>query len=387
VGKPLFLHQRDAHDDFLAMMRNFDGRLGPAVVHCFTADRRELFDYLDRDWHIGITGWLCDERRGAHLRELVRHIPAGRLMIETDAPYLLPRTLRPLPKDRRNEPAFLSHIVEELARDRGEEVTLTAANATTATRAFFRLPDPAPRAAAPPDGTPWAPNKAFIWWDGERWTGADVPDFPLTSPPSEGVRPFIITQSGGGHFFAAEWLNEGPFPEHYEPMESPIDRNPMSPNNPQAFNNPIVRVFEQDRDSFGSNKDFPYAATTYRLTEHFHYWTTHARLNSIAQPEKFIEIGEILAGELGISAGDRVKVTSKRGYITAVAVVTKRLIPLEIDGRTVHQIGIPIHWGFKGVARKAHLTNTLTPFVGDGNTQTPEFKSFLVNVEKFGGTV
>lgn len=143
VGKPLFLHQRDAHDDFLAMMRNFDGRLGPAVVHCFTADRRELFDYLDRDWHIGITGWLCDERRGAHLRELVRHIPAGRLMIETDAPYLLPRTLRPLPKDRRNEPAFLSHIVEELARDRGEEVTLTAANATAATRAFFRLPDPA----------------------------------------------------------------------------------------------------------------------------------------------------------------------------------------------------------------------------------------------------
>ncbi len=141
VGKPLFLHQRDAHDDFLAMMKNFDGRLGPAVVHCFTAERRELFDYLDRDWHIGITGWLCDERRGAHLRELVKHIPAGRLMIETDAPYLLPRTLRPLPKDRRNEPAFLAHIVEELARDRGEPVTLTAANATAATRAFFGLPE------------------------------------------------------------------------------------------------------------------------------------------------------------------------------------------------------------------------------------------------------
>src|SRR5690606_41107837 len=73
VCKPLFLHQRDAHDDFLAMMKNFDGKLGPAVVHCFTAERRELFDYLDRDWHIGITGWLCDERRGAHLRELVKH--------------------------------------------------------------------------------------------------------------------------------------------------------------------------------------------------------------------------------------------------------------------------------------------------------------------------
>ncbi|MGE8226172.1 MAG: TatD family hydrolase [Stenotrophomonas sp.] len=139
-GKPLFLHQRDAHDEFIAMMKNFDGKLGPAVVHCFTAERRELFDYLDRDWYIGITGWLCDERRGAHLRELVKHIPAERLMIETDAPYLLPRTMRPLPKDRRNEPAFLSHIVEELARDRGEDVAVTAANATAATRAFFRLP-------------------------------------------------------------------------------------------------------------------------------------------------------------------------------------------------------------------------------------------------------
>ncbi len=139
-GKPLFLHQRDAHDDFIAMMGNFDGRLGPAVVHCFTGERRELFDYLDRDWYIGITGWLCDERRGAHLRELVKHIPAERLMIETDAPYLLPRTLRPLPKDRRNEPAFLAHIVEELARDRGEAVETTAAAAMATAAAFFRLP-------------------------------------------------------------------------------------------------------------------------------------------------------------------------------------------------------------------------------------------------------
>lgn len=140
TAKPLFLHQRDAHDDFIAMMKNFDGQLGPAVVHCFTAERGELFDYLDRDYYIGITGWLCDERRGAHLRELVKHIPAERLMIETDAPYLLPRTLKPMPKDRRNEPAFLSHIVQELARDRGEDVAVTAANATAATRAFFRLP-------------------------------------------------------------------------------------------------------------------------------------------------------------------------------------------------------------------------------------------------------
>ncbi len=142
-GKPLFLHQRDAHADFLAMMQDFDGRLGPAVVHCFTGTREELFDYLDRDWHVGITGWLCDERRGQHLRELVKHVPANRLMVETDAPYLLPRTLRPMPKDRRNEPAFLPHIVEELARDRGEDVSATAAASAATARAFFRLPDAA----------------------------------------------------------------------------------------------------------------------------------------------------------------------------------------------------------------------------------------------------
>ncbi|MGJ4731100.1 TatD family hydrolase [Luteimonas sp. SDU101] len=140
TGKPLFLHQRDAHADFMAIMRQFEGRLAPAVVHCFTGTREELFDYLDQDWHIGITGWLCDERRGQHLREIVKNIPAQRLMVETDAPYLLPRTLRPMPKDRRNEPAFLPHIVEELARDRGEDAARTAAATTATAQAFFRLP-------------------------------------------------------------------------------------------------------------------------------------------------------------------------------------------------------------------------------------------------------
>jgi TatD DNase family protein len=141
--KPVFLHQRDAHADFMAMMKNFDGKLAPAVVHCFTGTRAELFDYLDQDWHIGITGWLCDERRGEHLRELVKNIPANRLMVETDAPYLLPRTLKPMPKDRRNEPAFLTHIVEELARDRGEDFTTTATNSTATAADFFRLSTPA----------------------------------------------------------------------------------------------------------------------------------------------------------------------------------------------------------------------------------------------------
>ena len=139
-AKPLFLHQRDAHADFMAVMRGFQGPLGAAVVHCFTGSREELFDYLDQDWHIGITGWLCDERRGQHLRELVRSIPANRLMIETDAPYLLPRTVKPQPSHRRNEPMYLAHIVEELARDRGEDVATTAANTTATATAFFRLP-------------------------------------------------------------------------------------------------------------------------------------------------------------------------------------------------------------------------------------------------------
>jgi TatD DNase family protein len=138
-GKPLFLHQRDAHADFLACMDNMRGRVGAAVVHCFTGAKQELFDYLDRDFHIGITGWICDERRGTHLRELVKAIPAERLMLETDAPYLLPRNVKPMPAHRRNEPMYLAHICAEVARDRGEDAAVTAANATTTSRSFFRL--------------------------------------------------------------------------------------------------------------------------------------------------------------------------------------------------------------------------------------------------------
>lgn len=151
TGKPLFLHQRDAHADFIAILKNVEGRIGPAVVHCFTGERRELFDYLDRDFHIGITGWLCDERRGAHLRALAPSIPGTRLMIETDAPYLLPRTLRPLPKDRRNEPAFLPHIAEELARDRGQSLATLLADTIATSEAFFRLPPLARVDAAAPE--------------------------------------------------------------------------------------------------------------------------------------------------------------------------------------------------------------------------------------------
>ena len=139
TGKPLFLHQRDAHDDLIAVLKPVRDRIARAVVHCFTDDRRALFACLDLDLHIGITGWICDERRGTHLRELVKDIPANRLMLETDAPYLLPRTVKPAPSHRRNEPMYLEHIAREVARDRGESFEQLAAATSATARAFFAL--------------------------------------------------------------------------------------------------------------------------------------------------------------------------------------------------------------------------------------------------------
>jgi TatD DNase family protein len=120
VGKPVFLHQRDAHDDFVDVMRRHRERLVGGVAHCFTAGMDEARAYLDLDLYIGITGWICDERRGQHLREVVKHIPADRLLIETDAPYLLPRDLHPKPRSRRNEPMYLPHVLAAIAQARGE---------------------------------------------------------------------------------------------------------------------------------------------------------------------------------------------------------------------------------------------------------------------------
>src|SRR5258705_5413082 len=193
---------------------------------------------------------------------------------------------------------------------------------------------------------------------------------------------FIRNAEGVGAFVAKAAMAEGPFPEPKEPFETPLAANPLSPKQPQALSNPAARVFKDDREAFGKVEQFPHVATTYRLTEHFHYWTKHVRLNAILQPEQFVEIGEGLAKELGVAAGDRVKVSSNRGFIKAVAVVTKRLRTLPADGKPVHTVGIPIHWGFTGLAKPGFLANTLTPVVGDANSQTPEFKSFLVKVEK-----
>ena len=137
---PVFLHQRDAHADFMAVLRDYLPRLKDAIAHCFTGQRNEMEECLEANLAIGITGWICDERRGQHLLPLVPLIPAHRLMIETDAPYLLPRTVKPQPSHRRNEPMYLAHIVEELARDRGESTETTAATTTSSARAFFGLP-------------------------------------------------------------------------------------------------------------------------------------------------------------------------------------------------------------------------------------------------------
>lgn len=139
VGKPVFLHQRDAHEDFVAILSEHRAALAGGVAHCFTGGPRELEAYLALDLSIGVTGWVCDERRGLALREAVPHIPAERLMIETDAPYLLPRDLKPHPSSRRNEPMYLAHIAHAVAALRGETVPALAARTTANAVRFFGL--------------------------------------------------------------------------------------------------------------------------------------------------------------------------------------------------------------------------------------------------------
>jgi formate dehydrogenase-N alpha subunit len=238
------------------------------------------------------------------------------------------------------------------------------------------------RAGASPDGKPWDARRAGIRWNGTAWAGSDVPDINPALGPDSGAGPFIMTPEGVARLFSLGLLVEGPFPEHYEPFETPLAENPLHPGKKNAISNPVARVFKGDMESFGKADKFPYAATTYRLTEHHHYWTKNAESNAIVQPSQFIEIGEELAKEKGIGNGQMVKVTSNRGEIKAAAVVTKRIKTLDVNGKKVHTVGIPIHWGFIGVAKSGFLANTLTPYVADANSQTPEYKAFLVNIEK-----
>ena len=237
------------------------------------------------------------------------------------------------------------------------------------------------RASLDINGNPWDKHRQLIKWNGKNWNWYDIADYGA-QPPGSDAGPFIMSAEGVGRLFAVDKINNGPVPEHFEPIESPIDTNPLHPN---VVTDPTIRIYKEDREFIGSNKEYPFVATTYRLTEHFHSWTAQSALNIIAQPQQFVEIGEKLAAEKGIQKGDMVKVTSRRGYIKAVAVVTKRLKDLEIDGRTVHHIGIPIHWNMKslnGKGNRGFSANTLTPSWGESITQTPEYKTFLVNVEK-----
>jgi formate dehydrogenase major subunit len=210
----------------------------------------------------------------------------------------------------------------------------------------------------------------------------DVPDFnPFLDPGAKnGDKPFIMRADLVGAFFGP--LNDGPFPEHYEPIESPV-QNPLHPDVPTT---PVAFLYDKQAgraNRFGTVEEFPYVATTYRLTEHEHYVTQHIEQLVQLQPEAFVEVPAELAREKRITNGDMVRVSSKRGKLEVRAVVTGRLGPLQVDGKKVYQIGIPIHWGFVGINTGQHwLANTLTPFVGDASSRTPEFKAFLVNIER-----
>lgn len=139
TGKPVFLHERDAHDRFASILGAYLNDLPAAVVHCFTGTESQLDVYLEMGCYIGITGWICDERRGHHLREFVGKIPADRLMLETDSPYLLPRDLKPKPKSRRNEPMHLAHIAQVIADVTGKTLEQVAAETTRTAKAFFNI--------------------------------------------------------------------------------------------------------------------------------------------------------------------------------------------------------------------------------------------------------
>ena len=238
------------------------------------------------------------------------------------------------------------------------------------------------RASADIDGQPWDPTRKLLWWDGSKWTGYDVPDIAPTAKPGV-VGPFIMNPEGTARLFTRAMMRDGPFPAHYEPFESPI-ANPLAP---KVRGNPVARVFKGDMEQFGDAKEFPYAATSYRLTEHFHFWTKHAEINASLQPEFFVEISEQLAAEKAIKNGGWVRVWSKRGSVKAKVYVTKRIAPLICDGKTVHIVGIPLHWGFMGAAKKGFGPNSLTPYVGDANIETPEYKAFLVDIEPITGPV
>ena len=234
------------------------------------------------------------------------------------------------------------------------------------------------RASSDPNGKPWSDRKKYVWWNGSRWTGADVPDYAPTVAPDKAVGPFIMNPEGTARLFARGTMPDGPFPEHYEPMDAYL----ANPLHPKVSVNPVARIFAADQKAFGTPDKFPIVATTYRLTEHFHYWTKSVHGNAVMQPELFVEIGERLAKAKGIKNDDWVEISSQRGKIKAKACVTKRIRPMMVDGKPCDVIGLPIHYGFIGLTRKGYGTNVITPPVGDASVNTPEYKAFLVDVKK-----
>ncbi len=243
------------------------------------------------------------------------------------------------------------------------------------------------RASCDPAGKPWDPERRQVWWNvaAQKWTGNDVPDFKADSPPEEHMGPFIMNADGVGRLFAPLALfADGPFPEHYEPIESPVE----NAFHPQQSTNPVVKKFNTEADKYAkTGGELNVICTTYRLTEHYHYWTKNNPVNVQLLPEPFVEIPVELAQELGVQGGDKVKVTSARSYYVAKAFVTRRIKPMVIDGKKLYQIGIPIHQGYRGIAEdegrnERTLVNRLSPTVFDPNAYTPEFKGFLVKIEK-----
>jgi formate dehydrogenase major subunit len=234
------------------------------------------------------------------------------------------------------------------------------------------------RCSADAKGHPWDPARVGIAWNGQRWVG-DTPDYTVDSPPEAELGAFIMLPEGVARLFVPGQFADGPWSEHYEPAESPV----ANPLHPEHSSNPAVRPFGTAFDVLGTADQFPIVCTTYRLTEHFHYWTKNNPYNMQLQPEFFVEIPEELAREKGIANRDRVRVTSARGSIEGRAMVTRRIKPMQIGGKTTYQIGFPIHWGFLGRGQqRGSLANLVTPTVVDPNSFAPEYKGFLVKLEK-----
>ncbi len=233
------------------------------------------------------------------------------------------------------------------------------------------------RASVDLNGVPWDKEHPVIWWQDGKWVG-DVPDGgwpPMAVDPEKTKHPFIMKPEGHARLFGSG-MAEGPLPEHYEPWEAPI-QNPMS----KQQNNPAFKVWHPEEQ--GTANRFPIVCSTYRVSEHWQggQMTRNCPWLVEMMPEPFVEMSEELAAEKSIVNGEKVIVESARGQVTMVAMVTKRFKPFHLNGRTVHQVGMPWHWGYTGLST-GDSANVLTPHVGDANTMIPEYKAFLVNVRK-----